>query len=149
MPTIHTILDDIQSLAEGMNLEKFVIYAKEQLVADMLNEVLGTDYKASRNCAQEGVDLLSTSGKYPPVQVKSTIAKKVSQKAGTCRQDIIDAACKVHPDPYLAVVRFKGCVIDELAFGKMTLIQEAHKQSMSLDQLFSWGFEDLTPRGVQ
>jgi hypothetical protein len=142
------LLDTIGRLAKGMNLERFIICAKEALVADRLNEVWGTDYEPSRNSALEGVDLISRSGSAPPVQVKSCVGRSHNQSAGSCRGDIVEKARAVDRSALIALVRFSGGTIDALFVGETDLVQDLDKQHISFPMVKRWGFEDLTPHAT-
>lgn len=142
---IEAVFNEIHSLFPGLNLERVVIYGKERLVAKRVNALKGTDYEASLNSAQEGVDLISRSGKFPPIQVKSCVGTSHNQGAGDKRGDIVEKAQAIHPDALIALVRFEGGNIERLFLGSAGLIRDLDKPHISFPMVERWGFEDLSP----
>ena len=123
----------------------------EKIVADKINTKFGTDYEPAANCRHKGVDLLSVSKKFKPVQNKH--AKGDRQEGKGKRREIIRKALIAAKEEgfdsaELATYQVKDGKVVKLVLGDITQLgggdeQELAKAGWSWKQLFKWGFREV------
>jgi hypothetical protein len=123
----------------------------EMVVAEKINAIYGSDYEPHPNCRKKGIDLVSKSGKWPPIQLKH--AKDKEQGGKTKRSKIISKAleeAKVEgfDRALLGTYQIRNGKLNKLVLGDVKQLgggvkSELSTQGYSWIQLREWGFTEV------
>ena len=123
----------------------------EMVVAEKINAIYGSDYEPHPNCRKEGIDLVSKSGKWPPIQLKH--AKEDSQRDRKSRSTIISKALKEakvegFDRALYGAYQIRNGKLNKLFLGDVKQLgggvkSELSKEGISWIQLREWGFTEV------